>query len=303
MQRRRFVATVGSGLCCSFAGCAGSGADERGPKYALELIRISDGGIRGEFALTAGDVSNEKWNVFSDALEGTARTYGHTPLDDGRFVEYGGRFYRVTVEETGRKTHERPILRAEVVDSDAAKRNAVDWSTYSWDDSTAVRRAGANAAERRTDGETGDGEPDDDEDFYVLRNRDPELSELLPEPKHEYVEYGGDVIRLVVEQRRFAETEYTYTTAKVADSGTAFREFVREEIVTPWLDRSTLSGGQRDILEQARSNGYAESGDLSEGYRTLLERLFEGDPPERTTGNHVGYEDRIYRAQLKVSGR
>ena len=307
MNRRGFVATVGSGLCCSLAGCASSDAEESGPEYALELIRISDDGLRAEFAWAAGDLSDEAWGVVSDALDGTARTYGHVPVRDDTLIEYGGRFYRVTVEETGRKTRERTVLRGEVVENEAAKRNSVNWMAYSGDDSTAIR----HAVERSTtDGDRAEGggqaEGDDrsgGEEFYVLRNRDPEVSDLLPEPKHEYVKYGDDVVRLATEERRLTETEYTYETTKVADSGTAFRKFVREEAVTVRFDRSKLSASQRTVFEEAKFDDYSESGDLSEGYRTLLERIFGGDLPNDTTGDHIEYEDRIYRAQLKVSGR
>ena len=313
MDRRRFVAGVGAALPW-IAGCTRleSGTDDRGPQYTLEAYPIGDDGIRVTFAARAGELSDEALNAFLAALDGRSRTYGHAVISDGRLVEYGGRFYRVTVEETGQKTRKRPILRAEVVDREAAKRKAVDWSAYSGDDSAAVRHVASRAEGRsaetpkranRSDGKDGtDGREGAQRDFYVLRHRDPETSRLLPEPEHEYVEYGDSVVRLAVERRRLAETEYTYVTTKVADSTTAFREFVRERVVDVWLDGSALSARQRTIFERAGAGEYAESGDLSAAYRGLLERIFGRERPTETTGERIGYDGRLYRVLVHVAG-
>ena len=308
MNRRRFVVGVGAALPW-VAGCTGfgSGTDDRGRQYTLAAHPIGDDAIRVTFSAPAGRLPSEALNAFLTALDGRAQTYGHAVIDDGRLVEYGGQFYRVTVEETGRKTRERPILRAEVVDTEAAKRKAVEWSAYSGDDSTAVRRA-ASSAEGRSAGTSeranrSDGEDEAEREFPVLRHRDPEVSQLLPEPKHEYVEYGDSVVRLAVERRRLAETEYTYATTKVADSTTAFREFVRERVVDVWLDGSALSARQRTIFEAAGDGGYAESGDLSAAYRGLLERIFGRERPEETTGERIGYDGRLYKVHVHAGGQ
>ncbi|NEU55328.1 hypothetical protein [Halorussus sp. MSC15.2] len=298
MNRRRFVAGVGAAVPW-FAGCTRPRAETeaRGTSYALEAHPIGDDGIRVAFATQAGGLSDEALSVFSATLDGNPRTYGYTVFDDGTLVEYGGRFYRVTVEETGRRTHERPILRGAVAESEAAERKAVELSAYPRADDHAVSQVAKKATSR--------GDPDDaagrERDFYVLRNRDPEVSELLPEPKYEYVEYGDSVVRLSVERRRLTEMEFTYAATKVANSTTAFREFVREEVVGVWLDGTNLSGSQRTIFERATSGEYAESGDLSADYRALLERVFGSALPEETTGERIGYDGRLYKVVFHVS--
>ncbi|MFC4450699.1 hypothetical protein [Halorussus aquaticus] len=297
MDRRRFVAGVGAAVPW-LAGCNRPRAETvaRETRYTLEAHPIGDDGIRVNFAMQAGELPDETLNVFSSALDGKPRTYGHTVLDGPTLVEYGGRFYRVTVEETGRRTHERPILRGAVAESEAAERKAVELAAYPRADDHAVRRVARTATSR--------GDPDDmsgqEREFHVLRNRDSEVSELLPEPEYEYVEYGGSVVRLTVERRRLTETEYTYAATKVANSTTAFREFVRDEVVGVWLDETNLSGSQRTIFERATSGEYAESGDLSADYRALLERVF-GALPEETTGERIGYDGRLYEVVLHVS--
>ena len=305
MDRRRFVGAVGAVLPW-FAGCARLGSESRprseteegGPRYALEAYPIGEDGIRRAFAAQAGKLPDEALDVFLAALDGgdEPRTYGHREFGYVDFVEYGGRFYRVTVEETGEKTHERAVLRGEVVESEAVERKAVESTAYPRRDESAVRRVTRKATGRTTpDGATGNGR-----EFVVLRNRDPEVSELLPEPEHEYVEYDGAVVRLAVERRRVTETEYTYRTTKVADSTTAFREFVREEVVDVWLGDSNLSARQRTIFEEARAGEYAESGDLSAAYRGLLERIF-GELPADTTGERIGYDGRTHKVHVHVS--
>ncbi|UPW01589.1 hypothetical protein M0R88_05660 [Halorussus gelatinilyticus] len=306
MDRRRFVAGVGGALPW-VAGCTASrsesgprpqsGTVESGRRYALEAHPIGADGIRVAFATQAGELPDGALDLFLATLDGSddPRTYGHREFEYAGFVEYGGRFYRVTVDETGQKTRERPVLLAEPVESEAARQKAVHWSTYSGDDDAALRRAASQA-----DSEDGNANGNGSEcDCYVLRHRDPDESDLLPQPKHEYVRYDGSVLRLSVERRELTETEYTYETTRVADSTTAFREFVREEVVDVWLDDSNLSERQRTVFEAARAGEYAESGDLSAAYRGLLERIF-GDLPADTTGERVGYDGRTHEVHVHV---
>lgn len=316
MDRRRFVAGVGAAL--PFAGCSGFRSDRRSPspspteegetRYELEAYSIGIDGLRVGAVARPGDLPEDAFDAFRAALDGEkARTYGRSFFEHLRLVAYRGLFYRVTVEETGRKTRERPVLRAEVVDSEAAERTAADWSAYAGDDGTAVRRAASNAVERSddsveagTDGTTGDGP---DRGLRVLRGRDPEVSDLLPEPEHEYVEYDGAVLRLAVERRQVTETEYTYATERIADSASELRAFLREEVVDVWLDGSDLPARQRTIFEAARDDGYAETGDLTDPYHALLERVFGSPLPADTTGERLGYDGRIHKVHLHVEGQ
>lgn len=311
MDRRRFVAGV-AGALPWFAGCSQfrprSGSGTEGTRYELEAYPVGVDGLRAASVARPGDLSEEAFDVLLAALDGEkARTYGRSFFGYVHLVEYRGLFYRVTVEETGRETHERPVLRAEVVESEAAEQNAVHWSAYSGDDDIAVKDA-ASKAERRSNG-TGDeggtdGTPDDGtSDFRVLRDRDPEVSDLLPEPEHEYVEYDGSVLRLSVERRRVTETEYTYATEQVADSASELRELLREEVVDVWLDSSDLSARQRTVFEEARSGRYAETGGLTDAYRGLLERVFGSPLPAETTGERVGYDGRVHKVHVRVSDR
>lgn len=292
MDRRQFVVGVATGFAGSCAGCASSETESADAEFSLRLFRVTDDEIRTVFAAPTGRFSNEAWNVVSSALDGTTRTYGHTPVDDGQFVEYEGEFYRIDAEATGEATNERPVLDGEVLDGETAERKAVEFSAYPSADGQAVRHAARRAV-------SGPGETD--REFYVLRGSDSEDSALLPEPEYEYVTYGDQTVRLNVTRRRVTETEYTYTATKVADSGTAFRRYVREQVVTLRLDRAKLSGEQRAILREAdETREYAESGDLTDAYRGLLERIF-GDLPADSTGSRFEYGSRLYRAQLVVS--
>lgn len=289
MDRRRFVAGV-AGALPWFAGCSQfrprSGAGTEGPRYELEAYPIGVDGLRASSVAQSGDLPEQAFDVFLAALDGEkARTYGRSFFGHVHLVEYRGLFYRVTVEATGRETHERPVLRAEAVESEAAEQNAVHWSAYSGNDDVAVR----DAASRR--------------DFSVLRHCDPEASDLLPEPEHEHVEYDGAVLRLSVERRRVTETEYTYATEQVADSASELRGFLREEVVEVWLDSSDLSARQRTVFKEARSGQYAETGDLTDSYRGLLERVFGSPLPAETTGERVGYDGRVHKVHVHVSDR
>ncbi|WP_158058347.1 twin-arginine translocation signal domain-containing protein [Halorussus halophilus] len=290
MNRRQFVGSAGTALASGFAGCAGFGSEAGGTPYALELHHISPDGYRVEFAANTGDLTDEMLDVFLSALDGKHRTYGHRPFKYvPTAVEKGGEFYRIHVEETGQKTHQRTTLRGEVVTSESAERRAVDFVEF--ENGPAVRQAIEYA---KKDDATS-------EDYYVFHDSDPDSSDLLPEPEHEFVSYDGQVFRLVVGQYRLIETEYTHTTEKVADTETAFREYVYEEVVTVQFDRSKMSEKQRGILRQARRNDYRERKQLSEDYRALLSRIWGGKIPSETTGNHLKYENDVWRATLHVS--
>lgn len=287
MNRRQFVGGISAGLASGFAGCASSGSRESGTKYTLKLYAVTPDEFRLAFARRAGKMSAEELSVFRDARVGKRRTYGHRPIENGELVAYGGDFYRVQVAEAGQKTNERMTVRAEAVDSAEASEQAVVAGAYPGDDTDAIKDAIASAR-------------DAEQDYHVLRNYDSDDSDLLPEPKYEFVKWGDQIYRLVVGQRRVTETVYTYTTTNVADTETAFREYVREEVVTLRLPSSKFEGNQRVVLNDARGGKHSERGDLSSGFRAVLERIGNGTIPTATTNDYLYYGDQIYKMVLYV---
>lgn len=301
MNRRAFAGGVGSLLACGLAGCFGFGSGGTG--YHLRLERVPRDDVASAVVLTAAEQSADQRELVANATSGEHRAYGYRPVEAGEYVEYEGRYYRIEVEETGEKTLTRTTLRGEVVENLDDETRAVEMTAYPRSDYEALRFAVASA-EARARATERDERPSE-EDGYVFRGRDSEESELLPEPEHEYVKHDDRIVRLVVADREVTETEYTFTTEAVADSDDEFRRLVREKFVAANFEREGLTEKQRRILGTAIDDEYDEFGDLSEDYRTLLERIGGGElpmvTPESDEQHYVSYEGRFYEVRFTKS--
>lgn len=110
----------------------------------------------------------------------------------------------------------------------------------------------------------------------------------------DFAEFDGAYYRIRV-------SDATYTTEKVAGSKTAFEAFVRERFVTARFDRGTLPESQREILDAAAADAYTEHGKLSADFRTILERIGDGEFPHGTARRFVAYDGRFYDPEFVES--
>lgn len=287
MNRRGFCRTAAGLLGVSaLSGCAQFDAGNGGRGYDLSLEPVGPGGLAGAAALGPDDYSPRQRRLLADAVDGAARVYGHRPIDDGEYVVYEGAYYRISVEETGEKTHARPTLSGEYVSADEAGE-AVEITRYDDGDVPAVKFAVATA--------------DESGEFHVLHRR-PNETGLLPEPEHEYLKYRERYVRLAVEERTVTETEYTYTTEQVATSDAEFGEYVSDAVVRATFRPANLSAGQEELLGEAIDSGHSEVTPISEEFRSLLERLGEdGELPGGSLDTYVRYDGSYYRATVTVS--
>lgn len=289
MDRRRFLRGAGSLLAASgLSGCvffdAGGG---RG--YHFSLAPVTDD-LAAAVALGPDDYSSDQRRVVLEAAsEGESRVYGHRPIDEGAYVEYEDAYYRVQVAETGEEELTRTVLRSEAVNASEVDGSAVEMESYPRSDYEALKFAIATA--------------DKEGEVYVFRGRSAGESALLPEPEHEYVERDGEYVRLVVEERRVTETEFTYTVERAASSEAEFRELAAERKVTATFRPSELSDEQNEMLRTAiEDEDYTEFEPISDGYRELLERIdSDGELPEGRNSTYVEYDGAFYRATLSVS--
>ena len=104
----------------------------------------------------------------------------------------------------------------------------------------------------------------------------------------------GDLVEFDGAYYRIRVSDTTYTAERVGASRTAFETFVRERFVAARFDRAALPDPQREILDAAAADVYEEYGELSEEFRTILERIGDGEFPHGTARRYVAYDGRFH---------
>ncbi len=205
----------------------------------------------------------EPWQDVDGAPDEEVVVYGERWFDDGSYVELSTGFYRVSVEQTGERRLERPVLVAQEV---GETEEAVDVDSYSLEyDRNRADLACHAAVEDRLP-------PGGDTPSQLVIRRASDHTDLLPEPLHPVVRRRDSVCRLEIETRDVDESEYSHGFQEVAEDRERFLEHVESRYVVD-LDAVDLPEEEREVLEQARDEGYSMQGEAPEPFRNLRDRL------------------------------
>jgi len=102
-----------------------------------------------------------------------------------------------------------------------------------------------------------------------------EQSVFMPETTSHYIELNEILLQLTFEERRTVEiTTTTVSTELVAESSEAFFQYMSEE---HGVVLGSLTGEQREILDQATGGTHTECQPYSEAFRDLREQLTTGE--------------------------
>lgn len=282
VKRREYLYTTGG----TIAGVWTAGCLIGGGGVGLEMERVEQ---PAEFAaIQSSEFTPAQTTLVQTTLdEGGYTTYGHRPFRDGDYLEFQGKYYQATVEQTGTKQIERQVLIAEVYNGTADAISRTDLPTGKGQPAMlavrlAVVRAGEDVQEDLPEG-------------YVFRTETAERSIWLPEPEPEYsvIESHDQEFRLGVEQRVLAEDEFKTTLEHVASNTEEFEDIVNVEFVID-LDAQDLSDKQHEIIETAIEEGYSESGSISPEFEDLTD-LLRAAPQRREL---INYEDEYYSWNL-----
>lgn len=253
VTRRTVLANVvGLGGTTLLAGCLFN----NGGSLAINLTPVS----RSDLVPTAtalADLEPRARAAVSDGLANGTTVYGRTPLEAGSFVLADDAYYRVAVEANGTETVERPVLQAESVSGSDGPVGG--WEGLSPSDDFTLRCA-IQAPDRVY-------EPP----CVILGGND---SAFWPELQFEYF-HPGDMgpYRLQTSEQTVTLDRYDYTFERVAQTQSAFADYVVNQRVAIDFSTIDLPAEQRDILETAATEGvYRES---SPPYSDALEDLGE----------------------------
>lgn len=194
-------------------------------------------------------------------------------------------YHEVTVERTRQVDRERWLFAVERVDEDPPTDATVGrepFDSLSERDRT-VLDAALDAVYAGNDGFLGEPDIDGLRPVHYHQGLSAEASELVPEPPFEYVEYGEETFRVVVDRRTVTVPEYTFAVERVAASRDALEAYVRETV--PDARFEAPSDAVRNVLDDAVGEGdggprYEEDPPLSDPLATILDELGIGDDLE-----------------------
>lgn len=282
VKRRDWLHTIGGTIAAVWtAGCLYGGGG-----VGLEMERVER---PAEFvAIQSSELTPTQTTLVQQTLdEGEYTTYGHGPFRDGDYLEFRGKYYQATVEQTGTKQIERQVLVAEVYNGTADAISRTDLPNGAGQPAVLAHRMAV--VRDRED------EREDLPEGYVFRTETAEGSIWLPEPEPEYavIDFHDQTYQLRVVQRVLDEDEFKTTLERVASSTEEFEDIVDEEFVID-LDAEDLSDKQREIIETAIEDGYSESASISSEFDDLIDRL-RAAPPRRDL---IKYEGEYYSWNL-----
>ncbi|NEU56186.1 hypothetical protein [Halorussus sp. MSC15.2] len=320
-SRRAVLSGVAATGLAGLAGCLGGGgveytlstnpAGESLRELARQYLQTDPTAERAKFAvdypdeykhsvvrtlLEEGSVEVLQWQLAYD------RQFGTTTRPRPYFLRDDGTYYSVVADGQSKLTATRWVFYLDPVESEPSDSATVVTeppSSLSETDTTVVRRA--------LEIVTSDSGPRDRSD-YPLGKRgpifhdqmDPSASDLVPSPPFDYVERDGDYYAAVAQKGAVELTRYSFTAREVATSMAELERFVERETVDARFDGTDLPSGVTEILRTATDVGngrlYRETGPMSDGLRTILERLGMLDHmPENVESESVRFAGATFR--------
>lgn len=224
------------------------------------------------------------------------QVYGPAPLDDGRYLERDGSFYRIDHRAT--ETESVPAVAAEL-DWEEGQSAPADASVVSFADLSAADRDALRTAALAGEYWT---------DSVELPTRSWHREGPVPYeggvPDAPFA--SGDVAWLAWRDREIRVRVRGETTAerrtvrygfeRVADSPAAFRTYVADRYA---IELTDLSEAERDVLSRAREGGYRECGGRSTGVEYLTDRLPSDEHPPGAGGWYVERDGERFRVDVE----
>ena len=286
MRRRHYLASTAALLAGPLAGCAH-------PNAVLVMDEVSAAEI-AERASRSVDRSRDDGRIVAAAVEnGSANATGDSPpLDTDQTVEFDGRYYQLSVEETESRARTQYGLDVDL----SAGSGAPDGETVDYDDLPEVDRDVLYDLVP-TDSETPDGRGDRRAVRWYSTAM-VEDSALLPDSEYDAVRYEGERYPIDVAERTRTESDYRYEAEEIAADAAEYAAIAREEYA---FTLSGLSDAERDVVEEAIGEGYYE-GSADDAFSSVASRFREhpGFDTDEWGGEWlVRYEDTDYWADLQ----
>lgn len=259
MRRRHYLASTAALLAGPLAGCAH-------PNAVLVMNEVSTAEI-AERASRSVDRSRDDGRIVAEAVEnGSADTTGNSPpLDTDRTVEFDGRYYELSVEETESRARTQYGLD---VGLDSGSRSP-DGEAVDYDDLPEVDRDVLYDL-LPDGGETPEGRSDQ----RVVRWYSAPMAEdsaLVPDSEFDAVRYEDGRYPIDVVERTRTESDYRYEATEIAGSAGEYGATAREEYL---FTLSGLSDAERDVVEEAIGEGYYE-GSADDAFSSVASRFRE----------------------------
>ncbi|MFC7046972.1 hypothetical protein ACFQH6_17600 [Halobacteriaceae archaeon GCM10025711] len=252
----------------------------------------------GDLAADPADLPPAERAVVQDADDGTATTYGHTPVANGTLVALDGSYAAVVVTEDGTEPVERWLLGAEPVDDSPEEPGT--WDDVPRDARRTVREAIVRGADRPADASL-----DDPDYLAVVRSFSATDAGLAPDPDPAYFTTSGmGTFRLFARRRTVEETVYRYRLEPVADSPAGVLE---QHTVS--LSPAGLPPEERAVVEEAIETGSYTEGYTGHGanptsgaFQAVIDRVESATGRRASAGSpvvaYVRYDGTLYRATL-----
>jgi hypothetical protein len=284
-SRRRFLGAIAATAITASAGCLDAfGADERRDddpdERTLELTLVRRGGsLVDQFTTDLEATESERdEEAFETALDGSTYTTQYRPpfvaaAGEPAYTEHDGAYYRLGSVVVDEAETTRPVLRLfEADDDEGDDADATAAEQLPDVDATAVHVAHLAARARGNPGGAPWGLVQ--RGGYVYRNADRvNESELLSDDGPTHVRYRDRPYAVSITHERFYEPVYRATIEPVASSPEQMKAILRAKFVEARLSPAELSSDAREVLRDARHDGYRESHPYSEGFSSVLRAM------------------------------
>lgn len=320
-SRRQLLA---SGLAAGLTATAGClelgfgdepGSEDDGAKLTLSLARV-DAPLRDRY-VNERDAPDDHWDeqALDAALNGRQYTTQHrkpffASADDPAYVRHEGTYYQLDSVIVDEVTETHPVLR--LFKPDGSTATPVDGSEDG-DLPGADRRAVhiAHMAARARDNEGGFPSGLVQRGGYVYRRETARTeSALLADDGPSYVAYRGTTYAVEITREQFHEARYRPTAEPVAEAPEQMETILKATFVGPRLSTGALPSATRQIIAEARAQGYSETHPFSDAYEELLRALdkrayidgnIRKDAGVRTNQKPMmQYEDAYYEYSLRL---
>lgn len=293
--RRQVLEAGGAAAALGLAGCLGGGPD--GPRYEL-TARGASGPLAERLRWQPRSPFPEADRRLLAALveEGSLTTLGFAVVPPAwerpRYVERDGTYYELTVERTGTVERERWILWFDLLEGSEPPPDAeVYTSSLGTGEPTDLRAAYGLADLDVRAVEDAEGEVVREFEFHdpegdppgrrghVFHRRDADETALLPEPPFTHVAFetndGTRYARAVAERATVELRRFEHAARPVADSASAYAEYVAARHLQATFDRAALPEARRELLDAVTDGRrpHVEHPPLTEAFAAVLERL------------------------------
>ncbi len=286
-SRRQILGLILAGGLGAFAGCVTPGG-------ALTMTAVDTDADIGEAATVSVDPNGdpETATLLDDALEDDqAAVEGERPpFDPERPVRWRNVVYDVSWEVTDERTRTDYVVTAEQTDDDPTG------TQIDYDDLPPVDRE--QLGDLREELARADDEQRVGVRIEYTDDGELEASVLVPESEYEFVVIDEHVVAVESGKTETAVSTFTYELLERARTPAAYGATLREETL---VTLESLSDDERELVEEAVSDGRAVVGTDDDAFIAVGERLLEHEPiyvSDRVGEWLVEYDTEVYWTEL-----